>query len=359
MESKIEDQDAYSQEDGQKKTDEEQITGSREDEEKKTSDSHDFEDATGESADTCSDDEMDFLVGEKEFKQEVERLRECLEELQDSIHALRTSVNETGMGLRTVKGELASLQNTVVSTSTSEKSVEEKKQDLKQAKRMAKDLEKVIEKVNLMMEEVGYGEEIDVSKIPPNILEIVFQSTLDEVVEKIWKEKGSHDAERIIGSVLEEVRLRTSGSELFMFDAKRIKTRNLARTLEKELISARQIQTTYKELLGRLLEHLPGYKPKNFRAMIKIKSQEYSVDTSTMLTRKTTDMSGRLNEIGRRVEELTATVHGLSMDVHKKMEAMGEKLQQEQARVFEKQRAHFEDTPVSYTHLTLPTKRIV
>jgi chromosome segregation ATPase len=93
------------------------------------------------------------------------------------------------------------------------------------------------------------------------------------------------------------VRTRTSGSELFYFDGRTLKTRKLASAISAKLISAKQVQTTYDELLRKLLEYVPGYKAKNFRAMIKLKSQEYAVDKTTLSLEK-------LNRIRDDIENL-------------------------------------------------------
>jgi len=148
---------------------------------------------------------------------------------------------------------------------------------------VVREIDKLDDKTTEILEEIGFGESLNVAKIPPNILESVYESTIEGAVNEIHRNYGSHDAENIITKALEDVRTRTSGSELFYFNGRNLKTRNLAKAISSKLISAKQVQTTYDELLRRLLDYLPGYKPKNFRAMIKLKSQEYAVDKTTLL----------------------------------------------------------------------------
>lgn len=148
---------------------------------------------------------------------------------------------------------------------------------------MVREMRKLDSRTNEILEEIGFGESLNVGKIPPNILESVYETTIEDVVNEIRKNYGFHDAESIINSTLEDIRTRTSGSELFFFDGRELRTRNLARAIQNKLISAKQVQTTYDELLRKLLEYLPGYKAKNFRAMIKLKSQEFAVDKTTYL----------------------------------------------------------------------------
>ena len=170
-----------------------------------------------------------------------------------------------------------------------------------------KHLDKLNFKVENLMEDVGFGEALDVSKIPPNILEIVYQFTLDDVTNALWKNLGSHDAEMLIRNTLEELRLRTSGSELFRFDGRYIVAKDLGRAIEKKLVSANQIHTTYDELLDKLLENLPRYKAKNFRAMIKVKSQEYAVDKITHILGEMTSVRENIANINRITVALSSS----------------------------------------------------
>jgi chromosome segregation ATPase len=161
---------------------------------------------------------------------------------------------------------------------------------------MVREMKKLDDKTTEILEEIGFGESLNVSKIPPNILESVYDSTIEDIVLEISRNFGVHDAENIISRTLEDIRTRTSGSELFYYDGRVLRTRNLARAIQNKLISAKQVQTTYDELLRKLLEYLPGFKAKNFRAMIKLKSQEFAVDKTSHLLETfqsfTEDMNG-------------------------------------------------------------------
>jgi DNA repair exonuclease SbcCD ATPase subunit len=176
---------------------------------------------------------------------------------------------------------------------------------------MVREMKRLDEKTNEILEEIGFGESLNVGKIPPNILESVYESTMEDVIGQIRSNYGTQDAENIIIRTLEDIRTRTSGSELFYFDGRMLKTRNLAKVIQNKLISAKQVQTTYAELLRKFLEYLPGYKAKNFRAMIKLKSQEYAVDKTTHLLDKLDDLTveiGDLNEMVKAAEERQNTI---------------------------------------------------
>jgi DNA repair exonuclease SbcCD ATPase subunit len=179
-----------------------------------------------------------------------------------------------------------------------------------------REMKKLDEKNEEILEEIGFGESMNVSKIPPNILESVYETTIEDIVIEIRKNQGSHDAEEIINRTLEDIRTRTSGSELFYFDGRRLSTRNLAKAISGKLISAKQVQTTYDELLSKLLEYLPGYKAKNFRAMIKLKSQEYAVDKSTLLLERFNLLKEDINHIKNMVGSVSNRQNTIELEIN-------------------------------------------
>jgi hypothetical protein len=98
-----------------------------------------------------------------------------------------------------------------------------------------------------------------------------------------------------------------------------LKTRNLAKAIQEKLISAKQVQTTYDELLGKLLEYLPGYKAKNFRAMIKLKSQEYAVDKTTFLLDKHNTLKREIDELRNMVASVSNRQNSLEIGINNLM----------------------------------------
>lgn len=209
-----------------------------------------------------------------------------------------------------------------------------------------KDMSKMDKKLNLVMEETGFGEILDVGKIPPNILEIVYDTTLKDVTNAIWQEYGP-SAEKIIMDILEDIRMETSGSEMFYFDGRRIRTRDVAKNIKRGMISARQLQDTYEELLRKLIERVPGHKSKNFRAMIKLKSQEYTVDKTTFLLGRVEKIentvmmlngmvSGLANNMNNETARIRKEIAGLSKEIESRMSEMEKRMDAEMNALREK-----------------------
>jgi len=177
-----------------------------------------------------------------------------------------------------------------------------------------KDMERIRTRIGDIVDEVGYGEALDIAKVPPTILEAAYQAILDDVVSELKKARGVHDAEQHILHSLEELRLKTSGSDLFYYRPHRLDV-GVAKALEKGLVSARQVQMTYEELLRHLLEPIHNHTPKNFRALIKIKSQEYSVDKALKLATAWERAGPELQALQERVGRLEAQVTGALRDL--------------------------------------------
>jgi len=259
------------------------------------------------------------------IKQLKDEVLERLDTIYRQFEEYFKNLNDVKKELESIKEETKNREEHLLRLKTEMEA--EKTEEKKNRKNVERSIEKIDNKIDDIMSEVGYGESLDVSKIPPNILEIVYQSTLDDLVGELWKSLGPGDFERVITETLEEVRLMTSGSELFRFDNnRRIRTNNLAKSLSEGLISAKQIQTTYDVLLDKLTEYIPYHKAKNFRAMIKIKSQEYTVDKTSFLLEKVDQMEKRVNQTNQLVAALSAQLNAKGMqmdrtarDIEKKM----------------------------------------
>ncbi len=179
-----------------------------------------------------------------------------------------------------------------------------------------KDLERIGSRIDDIVSEVGYGEALDLAKVPPAILEHAYQAILDDLVAALRKALGEHDSDMHIVRSLEQLRLKTSGSELFHYRAQdhRIEV-GLRKPLEKGLVSARQVQMTYEELQRHLREPIHTHTPKNFRALVKIKSGEFAVDRALHLGREVDQAIAQTSTLRDRLDRLETQVAGALKDV--------------------------------------------
>ncbi len=258
-------------------------------------------------------------------------------QFKDNIHSLRKNLQgfmeDTEVKLREVKKEAESKVEPEVM-----------KQGVGRAR---KDIQDVDKKLHDVMGEIGFGESLDVSKIPPNILEGVYETTLEDVINTMRKNLGTHDTDQKVRDALEMMRSRTSGSELFQYDGKRINVRNLVPSIEQKLISAKQVHSTYTELLTKLVEHIPGYKPKNFRAMMKSKSLEFAIDKVTKLIHKTNKLETTVSNATQIVSSFSSQFNNRVNEIREDMRSMEDQLMEkvdERLSVFDERMKTFEDS---------------
>ncbi len=182
--------------------------------------------------------------------EEIKKLREEIKELERKIQEMKTSY----MGLR---------------------------DDIELLRKYFLKYEKLQKRVKNMEEVMGIEEDINVNKIPPSILRLVYQYTINDAIEMLRKYVGASESERIMKSVLQDVRTRTSGTELFKLVNGKIEARDIEKAIKKKLISPKQIHLTYVEIINKIREYIPGYIPKNFASLLRTKGQEYAIETST------------------------------------------------------------------------------
>ncbi len=262
---------------------------------------------------------------------------------------------------RSVESKLSALETRLGELEKKGIQANGEKMDAARVHRFNKDIERLDWKVEQLMDEVGFGDSLDVSKIPSNILEIVYQATLDDVVKEMGKTRSQQEVGTVIEAQLEEVRKNTSGSELFRYNGRRILAENLARSIDHGLISAKQIQTTYAELLGQLLESVPAYKPKNFRAMIKIKSQEYAVDRVTHLLGRTENSDKVIDNMGAMIAAFSAQSNARFNQMSARIdEVAGPMLERKvDASVFEETRLALNELRLSIAELARENSRLL
>ncbi len=189
-------------------------------------------------------------------------------------------------------------------------------------------VDQVDERLSEVMREVGFGEKIDPSNIPPVLLESIYQKILDEIIVELRDNLGTHEANLVIQQELENMRMRTSGSELFQYDGRDITIRNLISSIENNLISPKQIHSTFQELVQKLSEKIPNYRPRNFRAMVRAEGLEYVIT-------KTTNLISKMDEIDSKISEIEKNVNTLNEGQKEKYSELTEKMNEIEVRLDE------------------------
>ena len=209
-------------------------------------------------------------------------LSEMRKDLEMKMDALREEIEnirkEESEKLGELESKISDLRTEVSSLNIKRENIDK---DLDELRKYLLRYEKLNRRIRNMEEIMGVEEEIDVNKIPPSILRLVYQYTLNDAIAMLRKYVGASEAERIIVEVLQDVRTKTSGTELFKFKDGKIEAKDVEKAIKKRLISPKQIHLTYVEIINKIKEYLPGYIPKNFASLLRTKGQEYAIETST------------------------------------------------------------------------------
>jgi hypothetical protein len=245
--------------------------------------------------------ELDDLKNELQRKANIETMKDLVESRQDVAKQL-SDLDENVEALTTVLSEFSARTLDDLSSLNKKLDVKADQGELQSLRDATKRLDGKLEDV---VDVVGYEESLNLSKIPPKILELVYQTTLEDVTAALIRTLGEMDTEKVVNTVMEEVRVRTSGSEMFRYQYPRFEVKGLASSIEKNLISAKQLQMTYEEILKRLEDYIPRHQTKNFRAMIKVKSQEFAVEKSTEMAKELLSMQAEIKALRQSISKIS------------------------------------------------------
>jgi len=122
------------------------------------------------------------------------------------------------------------------------------------------------------------AEVLDAAKIPPDVLEIIYAKTLNDVYSEILNEFGEREAFEIVADVMDNVRQSSAGVDFFRFEDGSFLLLKLAEAIEAKLVSPKQIHATYVEFFKELSGYVPNYESRDFRSFVETGSREYTVE---------------------------------------------------------------------------------
>lgn len=154
---------------------------------------------------------------------------------------------------------------------------------------------------------------VDPGKIPPDVLEITYAKTLNDLLSAMLDFYGKHEVSSIVNSAIGEVRESSPGVDFFRFENNRFVVKKLSEAVESKLVSRKQIHGTYIELYNKLSVYVPGYEGRDFRSFVETGSLEYAVD-------KVTAHETKLNELDNTLINLQDNITQVSKDLKSVMQ---------------------------------------
>lgn len=158
-------------------------------------------------------------------------------------------------------------------------------------------------------EDAFSSQSLNASKIPPDVLQITYSKTLNDLYRAILNIYGDSEAEAIVNSIRDKVRGFCAGVDFFRFEEGTFVVKELSDAIQSRLVSTKQIHGTYIEIFKRMAEYAPNYESQDFRSFVETGSREYSVE--------------KIAEHNRRLKDLECLVNKYLQELNNVSENMG------------------------------------
>lgn len=140
------------------------------------------------------------------------------------------------------------------------------------------------------------GQSLNAAKVPPDVLQITYSKTLNDLYGAILNIYGDSEAEAIINSIRDNVRGFSAGVDFFRFEEGAFVVKELSEAIQSRLVSTKQIHGTYIEIFKRMAEYAPNYESQDFRSFVETGSREYAVEKIAEHNRCLKDLESLVNK---------------------------------------------------------------
>jgi hypothetical protein len=149
------------------------------------------------------------------------------------------------------------------------------------------------------------AETLDAAKVPPDVLEITYAKTLNDLYAAMLNIFGDRESSEIVENTRDKVRQFSAGVDFFRFENGVFLVRGLSDAVSSKLVSIKQIHATYIELFKILSQAVPNYSSQDFRSFVETGSREYTVQKVVSHDRSLEKISSRLPVITEELTNLT------------------------------------------------------
>lgn len=149
------------------------------------------------------------------------------------------------------------------------------------------------------------GRSLNAAKIPPDVLQITYSKTLNDLYGAMLDIYGDSEAEATVNSIRDNVRGFSAGVDFFRFENGTFVVKELSEAIQSRLVSTKQIHGTYIEIFKRIAEYVPNYESPDFRSFVETGSREYAVE-------KIAEHTGRFKELESLVNQYLQELNTVS-----------------------------------------------
>ncbi len=154
-------------------------------------------------------------------------------------------------------------------------------------------------------EDAFNGQSLNASKVPPDVLQITYSKTLNDLYRAILGIYGDSEAEAIVNSIRDNVRGFCAGVDFFRFEEGTFVVKDLSDAIQSRLVSTKQIHGTYIEIFKRMAEYAPNYESQDFRSFVETGSREYSVEKIAEHNRRLKDLECLVNKYLQELDNVS------------------------------------------------------
>jgi hypothetical protein len=149
--------------------------------------------------------------------------------------------------------------------------------ELKQLKKDFDQFSKRLKRV-VQAEDSVNAESLDATKVPPDVLEITYAKTLNDIYSAMLGVYGDREAAEMVEDARDSVRQFSAGIDFFRFENDSFIIRGLSEAISSKIVSIKQIHGTYIELFKMLFQYVPNYNSQDFRSFVETGSREYTIE---------------------------------------------------------------------------------
>jgi hypothetical protein len=194
--------------------------------------------------------------------------------------------------------------STLISSLSSELSTCADRVELKRLKRDFDQFSKRLKRVAKSEDSIS-AEVLDAAKVPPDVLEITYGKTLNDLYSAMTAIFGEDESSDIVENIRDQVRQFSAGVDFFLFDEGAFRIRGLSSAINSKLVSVKQIHGTYVELFKLLNQYVPNYDSQDFRSFVETGSREYAVEKIVVHEKIINDIISDQNNAVAELSNLT------------------------------------------------------
>ena len=238
---------------------------------------------------TSSEKENQIICDDTAFQLIQQKLAYFEQKFSEMQLKLDEGLSQNSGSMSALKGEISSLASN------------------KELSKLRKEFDTLHKKLSRVAKEEDAlsGQSLNAAKVPPDVLQITYSKTLNDLYGAILNIYGDSEAEAIINSIRDNVRGFSAGVDFFRFEEGSFVVTELSEAIQSRLVSTKQIHGTYIEIFKRMAEYVPNYESQDFRSFVETGSREYAVEKIAEHNHRLKDLESLVNKYLQELDNVS------------------------------------------------------